>query len=588
MTRPTFSGGTSPTFSGGTSPTFSGGTGTNVSTTFPPPKAILTVNSPIVPGQPLPITWSFSGSLVLYPAGWVFTVNVYITDPTTGEQLALNEAPITYTTPTTAAFVPNQVATLSPPTQRAAQLLYTVGYNTIQMVLETPMLGEDGTYSTESTATAVVQPDIGFYAFSPSTSPGSPTWNSPYHVIATSSNLSQYTSYSINSLQITELDTNTGNTQTINPSVVPTVVEINGQITVDSGPITKNWAWMNQTFYTVDGPFSDIFRYSASLVFTDQFGNVYQNVWYTFSQIAAPPTGTANTFGFNVVVLVDGTKAQAQSGAENQLVAAAFSQGVAATLAAAAAAATGTVIGIPAGVALGIAAGAAQITAFALQQAAQADANRANDPPSPDFLTREPVVIRPRTIAGIDKLRESNPDLARLLEASEYLHAAGRALDMMQAKLLGANITEDHKGTDIQKEACRNLARLLETEARRLPQVIAKAIDETRRGFEKVLPALKLGYETLQANGISSELREKLLSEGTPFNMLGMVEAALRDRSLPTAIVRESGSDWAFKEEVSLLPLERLGQWILAYAAFLTARAKEAGSRTTPATSGNR
>jgi hypothetical protein len=535
---------------------------------FPQPILSFTVLSPIVPGQPLPISWAWSSGFGQIPSGTAFVGNVYINDPVTGESLTLNEAPLTFTVPGTGPGfgVPTQNATLSPPTPRASQLLYAVGSHKIQFNLQ---IGEGDT-STAS-ATAVVQPDLNWIQFSsPSASPPSPAWNSSYNVSATGTNTSSYANFQIASFEMIETDTNTGQTRTVSTSVTPSLVGASGsgnsQVTVDTASITQNWTWMNPFAYFLQGPTSDTFTYSAWMVLEDQFGNVYPNV--SQSYYGGPNFTAINAFDpLRLLVSVSQAKQAAEIGALIQIGLAALFQAVAVALGIAAATAAGTIFGLPAAAVLGAAAGAAQVSAFACQQAAQGFANQATDPPVPDFCTRELLRIVPGAVPGIERVRKQYPQLARTLEIAAFLYSAGRTLDAIDAKLVACFVDKDKRGRVLQIDARRKIARMLEVEKRRIPLQVVRTRKELKSSLQKLGVALNQGVRSLQAEGLSSTFREKLLASGAPVNLVLMVEEMAKDGSLASQMTGDRGTP-------RLQQFEQYGSWLSEYCTFLTQRAR--------------
>ncbi len=309
------------------------------------------------------------------------------------------------------------------------------------------------------------------------------------------------------------------------------------------------------------------------MVIEDEFGNVYPNVWssfyggenFTWIDAFDPP--------LNVQVSVGLSKLQDQQGASNNLSFAVFQQGVAIGLGITAAGLTSTIFGIPAGVVVASLAAAAQIAAVVAQQIAQGDATRANDPPTPDFFTREIVGIYPATIAGIDKLEESYPHLAHLLHALVYLRALRRALDGMQSKLSGAKIAGDQHGEQLQRKECLSLARRVELENDKVRKVVNDATKEIGTAIRKNLPALKTGYEQLQSGGISPQAREHLLKANAPANVLAVIDAMAHDRSLGRTDVLDSEivSKWSRQ-------MKQFGRAMAEYGGLLKTDAEKAAT----------
>src|SRR5262249_53860475 len=139
----------------------------------------------------------------------------------------------------------------------------------------------------------------------------------------------------------------------------------------------------------------------------------------------------------NVTVMVPANKLGAQDSAKLDLKVAADLQ----LLALASASLAALLFELPwAAAACAATAASQQLAAFIAQQAAQGQANAANDPPVPDFLTQEELEVKVPESSQMTELAKSDPALSDVMHASVYVLAAWRTLDAIQAKLNAAAI----------------------------------------------------------------------------------------------------------------------------------------------------
>jgi hypothetical protein len=235
-------------------------------------------------------------------------------------------------------------------------------------------------------------------------------------------------------------------------------------------------------------------------------------------------------FPFNVTVMVAANKLGARSSAVEDLGVAADLQG-AALVSGILAAASFEFPWLAAGCAS--AAASQQLGAFIAQQAAQGQANQANDPPVPDFLTREELEVKVIQTSEMTELAKSDPALSDVVHASVYLLAAWRTLDATQAKLNAADLAGDRAGERIQKSTCGNLAREFERKAKELQGIFGKW-REQQASFadqlmnsvtEAMLVDLKNKEKQWRAHGFPKKEMEKLTDGKVPFNISSVVKS---------------------------------------------------------------
>ncbi len=463
-------------------------------------------SSSVIPGQPVPIVWSYYSGLSFVTNATVM-VNIYVTDPSGNEFLA-NDAPFTYVGPLPSAAgiygTGSQAATLIPPTAEAANILYTVGLQFLTLKLQ--VVDASGTQvpnlgpltivflmNVLPDTSLVLLPSMNFTFTGPTVvQDGMPVfdladplvfWKDMYSVTGSLAISSQYADYTIVSAVFTETDANTGVVRTILPSVLPTTLNRvePGQppptATIDSGLITQQWQWFDPTLYNIDGPLADTLSYVLLVSLHDQYGNSYPQVYREIIGGRGPDGNAIQVGSIGVQVVVDVLKEQAEENAVTDLGAAIYFTGLAAVTAVATAAAGWTGIGAAIGAAIAAGFG---LTAFGFQQAASGQANRANDPPPPDFLTRESFQTEVGKLPNFGEYEKVFPNLISFLRLQSAVHHYGRAFDQIQAKVAGAVITEDKTGIRLQLQESHRLAALIENNVRDIKSIMPNIVAEMR------------------------------------------------------------------------------------------------------------
>ena len=208
--------------------------------------------------------------------------------------------------------------------------------------------------------------------------------------------------------------------------------------------------------------------------------------------------------------------------------------------------------GVGAVVGAGVAAGFSA-AAFAMQQAAQGQAALANDPPPPDFLTREPMTI---VAAAYSSFGESlarhvhsgeftrrSGDFMRFVEAAVFVHNAAKALPKIQAKLVGAVSAHDETGEKFQINQCREFVDALDKGIANLESAVPAAVAESKRLTEPHLTAIKHAHHNLLRSGLSQDERNELLSCGLPPNLIRIFERLRSQNKLQPPTIKINGHE---------------------------------------------
>jgi hypothetical protein len=285
-----------------------------------------------------------------------------------------------------------------------------------------------------------------------------------------------------------------------------------------------------------------VFGYDIELRLVDQFGNSYPEVWD--SKFSGIEYG-----GFTVVVEVSTDKVGADnSAALDFALAVGFTQQAAiAAVITAATACTGVGAVVGAGVAAGFSA-----AAFAMQQAAQGQAALANDPPPPDFLTREPMTIVAAAYSSFGEFARHVHsgeftrrlgDFMRFVEAAVFVQNAAKALPKIQAKLVGAVSAHDETGEKFQINQCREFVDALDKGIANLESAVPAAVAEFKRLTEPHLTAIKHAHHNLLRSGLSQDERNELLSCGLPPNLIRIFERLRSQNKLQPPTIKINGHE---------------------------------------------
>jgi len=370
---------------------------------------ILSIDGPVVPGQPIPVTVEFFCFNPTYDLGSQCRVAIFLDDVKLF-QFPDDETGIPYT------HIPNSTADIgqrhftipAPPADSdIGQTLYTIGDHILRLEVITD--GKDSGPFTHSSILSVVPEAVGqwwfrwdVYAFF-----GVP-WKQSYNLSGKCTNYSQYTrmSFSLDLLEKAD-DGTIKNYGTINQDVDRQ--QTSPSITFPS--ITQDWGWLLDGVWAIDGPISRTFTYDARLTIEDAYGNQY-----------AP----LDSYTATVVVNVSDEKLAAARFAFDS-------------------AASATALGVASGWLPFLAIGAAAATALSIVFGEQA-----LDPPTPNrnFLKE----VRQQAFAWPEGLFK-NKDLA---EFGEFFRLIGeiigciRALGEIDSRLMGAKIGRSQQGIDLQ------------------------------------------------------------------------------------------------------------------------------------------
>ncbi len=418
----------------------------------PQPYATLTVGGPVVPGQPITLSWQCTA-----PTGFggkvVATISFNNTPIYTSASLPMKSA---HSLGASVQFAGEDqvVVQLTPNQQAAQQGLYMIGTNTLTL----SVVG-NGPQSTPLTATAplrvipeiivagglnrelfgnyfVFNPSIPLYSGGPTFTPNGPIWqfqwNVPFAISGIFTNASRFSQMTA---ALTLVQTNQQNNET---SLIGTVqiatADIGQSIPVAFPSINPNWAWVTCPSGVTTGERVWWFTWSVTLSLQDRWGNGYQPV-------------TTSSDG---IVFINDSKWNNASNAHMAWIAAME--------------ALATIICAPA--------------AAALIPLAAEECGCAQDPPTPDFNYHKTAKITALPLSQSLAETKSFPATRGFLGSTLELTAINEALSQTEGKLIAARSNNDAKGIELQTRMYRAFEENLGATARTLRSATAKVLRE--------------------------------------------------------------------------------------------------------------
>jgi hypothetical protein len=442
------------------------------------------VDSAVVPGQPVPITWEVVPGM---GSGLVAGTRVDATVSLNGNDL-WKKIHVPVSTP--------QHDEIVPANDFDATLLYKISTKTLRLEISGPPRAA-GPWT--ANANLVVIPeriDQSWWQWDNPQNPIVTDWKKSYPMNGRLLDRSLFGQMDTAYVQLTE-DSNARGSFTagrMNPGT---------QIPIAFPSITQDWQWIITGVWAVTGPLVKEFHYVVEFSFVDHYGNGYPVVQST-----------------PVTVSVGVALGKRMAGAT--AMAAAADAVYWAAAAGAALAGFITAFGAPALFAVAAGWYAAATTAGKVAQ----------DPPEPDPRYREPVKLQsPRHLQVLDSNAQLKP-IGAVISAVEQVFTASLALSEIEGRWMGARDAGDRKAMGLQAASYETVrAGLLKTVAR-----VNRLAGEADRVLsnETVVsgPTLHKFLTQLQENGLPNQLRELATEADVSWESVVGLETAVRDLRL--------------------------------------------------------
>lgn len=443
------------------------------------PGASLTVENPVVPGQPINVTWGVVASPAM--GNVVATISFGNTVSYTSKPLPIKK----YIFVGGYSGAVESVSLQFNPTSAAAQAgLYSIQAGPFAKTLTLSVVGDGqlkGPFTASAPLVVVAENlDASWWNWLPLVPL---TWNTPYSVGGNFFNRSQWSSMKA---QLTLLETDVLTNQQTNRGTPPALTQPVGPnpTEVIFPSITQNWQWVSCPSGTSGGPSAKQFDYSVLIQMQDSWGNNY-----------APLTvGTLNQW-----VQVPHNKLVLRGGA-----AAAFASAIAA----------GSAGGLLAIFSFGVAAAVGGGVFASLMATAAALCGQAQDPPTPDFNYGETakLLIYPLPLIPADatQLPATWSFLKVILECIAIADALGRT----ECKLIAARSVRNKNGIKLQTMSYKDLLKRLMTMAKTLPAAMEKAARELGSEGAFSVTNVRDAVHYMQLYGIPDSFRKALPGTG--------------------------------------------------------------------------
>lgn len=433
---------------------------------------------PVVPGQPIPISWEiWSANLTLDIGKITATIadgnNLLYTSP----------SPVPYVVQGNSGDSGLQTLILPPD---KAQDLYKIGSKTLH--LELTGTGKDaGPYATDGDLEVIPENvNQSWWEWGGPASPRSVGWKEGYSLAGVFHNYSKYSQMTTNLALFDDTGANPGNQL----PVVPRGTPINVNFTPE---IKQQWEWMLPFVWQIDGPTEKTFDYTVEMTLADSYGNTYQK---------------AVSSRYRVHVKVSDEKVVLAGGALLNMVAAA-------DLAIAALAA------IPWWPVVAVLTGLASLAL----SIAQGLGLGAQDPPVPDSRFREPVQVIYPEIPPALAADSRGAALGSVLILMGRIAAADAALSQIEGRLLGARLARDPQGAQMQRASYQQVVNQMATDSDSLLGVIgAIPVDNVISP-----PALANTVTTWQQQGVPSDAHQQLSQAGMSEGAIAQIDQAIRN-----------------------------------------------------------
>jgi hypothetical protein len=501
------------------------------------PQVNLSLGSPVLPGQPISLSWSYNDPLVDLSVGTA-TANFFLSDlnqPTPGN-IQINAQPweVNVSTPSggTGVYTNNQSGFLVSQNQTIANLLYAVGSKLIQLQLSVTGTDTSGspynqTYVVFATLVVIPEDIDSTWRQWVTQSPLGVQWNTPYQLTAQINNRSQFATMTVNQLIITQTDS-AGNQITTPVSPPPPISPQKSQSFPMGAPLTQAWQWMDPIDYLTIGATSKTFQYAFNWQITDNFGNLYPAVLFTLSQAQQANLQFIGSGQLLVGVSVSQDKLAWQTAALVWLVIAGvltIAQAIASVASAIAGASGGSTSSSGTGLASVVAAVGGGFFGFfgwVSNAVAQGDADNAKDPPAPDYNCREVVSVRAPVFELPGGRHPRLRALKKFFDTVAFASSAQVALYATEGKIAGAKLAKDTQGERIQRRSLNRIRMSM----RKSGPALKRSYPQARRVMASILEAyestLRTGVALIKRNGLSNGIRSELLEKRIPVPVIEM------------------------------------------------------------------
>jgi hypothetical protein len=452
------------------------------------PKVTFSVDSAIVPGQAPSVTWSIVNgcadlgavrATIRFSGTVIYTSQVFPVAPfgTTGEQ---------------GAAIPK----VTDPAIASAFNL--IGTHTLELRVDA--FGNDPGPYLASAPLTVKADAVGPSWFTwPLGATGTALWKVPYfvHGQLTNMGVASFTPVAINIREKPGPAPGTG-TGVLTPADLfsKSPLPPGGSLSsIGFDQVTKSWAWTSEPDWSLSGPTSRSFVYTAEVDLNDEFGNAY-------------PTFVSGTR--TITVTVSGVKLGFQTAAHSQAVAAAGFAAFAAAVA---------YWNQPA-------AAVALELAFLWWGLSKWNGAKAQDPPTPDFAYDERVELAVAPVRVPAEAGAAMVALGQVTELALRARAAGEALDRIHRKLLGAWVDNATDALQAQADRYQEVLQTLVRAASLLGDIAGEAAEALRQDAAFGPERLEEGVRRLR-DDVPAELRDAARQAGLPDDALPtLVQAA--------------------------------------------------------------
>ena len=448
-------------------------------------------NERVVPGQPIPITWSATGGFLEGADLGAVTARIFL-----GGSLIYTKSGVPTSAPDNSTGPQNDSITI--PGELGS--LYTFGHKMLH--LEVTGTGKaPGPYTDD--AVLIVVPErldpTWWQWLTPQYS--IVDWKKAYTVSGKVTNKSSYGTMKNVHLELSEVDED--NNSTVRGDWDTGSMSPGFAYPVGTS-ITQSWTWLQKTVWVPTGPFGKDFTYSVSLSFEDAYGNSYTMV-------------TSDPIIVHVSVPQDKT-AEA---------------GVALNAAASAAALAVTGAALVAGI-ITAPGGATVLAAAAVAYAAATTAgNLALDPPEPDLAYRQRVPIKADKIPkALSNVGGEFATLRTFVEGVNRVVAGDDALHQTRSRLISAREASDFGAVRLQMTSYQEIVKTMATDALGLLRVAKELDGVIKTHWQKLTPTVMREQLLNFRHAIPADLRETWGAEGLPEDTLAGIESVIRTSPL--------------------------------------------------------
>ncbi len=453
---------------------------------FPWLMADLSVAAPVVPGQPVSLTWELRSRNLAVDVGDI-TAKVFLD----AHEVYKSRAPVKFVMKGNDGTSGVQTDSISPPFSDPllGKELYKIGTKTLHLVL-TGSGKDNGPYTSEDDLTVTPEPvDSTWWEWTAPVPFKGVEWKRGYSLAGKFINRSQWSKMDLRA-PLSELEVWAKKTRQV-PNSIETLDKVapNSEGPVIFPEIKQTWDWLAPVVWVLFGPTVKRFNYTTRFTLTDDYDNGY----------------SGDSDSLIGVVSVSDLKLAAAIGAFVHMVAAA-------ELAVAAIfwppAWQGAATAVTAANALG---------AVAL------------DPPEADPRYLKTVRLRtPR----VPKALVADKQLAALwymLELTQRILEAHKTLTQIHRRLIGARVADNRKAVRMQTNSYRSVLAYMKQSAAKLPKAAAVAVRATRTEKLFATTRLRKHLRIWQRRGIPVGVARQAAHAGVSNAVLRQLEKAVRN-----------------------------------------------------------